>query len=72
MGGQGLEVTQANWDKALNDVVKKVSDNMSGTEPFDEAATGVLPGHVHTVKQHVAYILNGQMDNRIKKGSPRP
>ncbi len=69
-GGQGLEVTQANWDKALNDLVKKVSGNMSGTEPFDEATAGVLPSHVHTVKQHVAYILNGQMDTRLKKAHP--
>ena len=64
-GGKGLEINQANWDKALDDLVKKTSANLSSKDPdLDTDA------FVHTVKQQVAYILNGQMDTRIKKAHP--
>ena len=64
-GGQGMEINQANWDKALDDLVKKTSANLSSKDPDLET-----DAFVHTVKQHVAYILNGQMDTRIKKAHP--
>lgn len=63
--GQGLPVTQANWDKALNDLVEKTSKNLTGTDPYEET-----DAFVHTVKQVAAYVLNGQMDDRIKKAHP--
>ena len=65
MGGQGKAITQENWDMALRELVVKTSKNMTGTDPYEN-----LDPFVHTVKQHVAYILNGQMDTRIKKAHP--
>ena len=64
-GGQGKAITQENWDMALRELVVKTSKNMAGTDPYEN-----LDPFVHTVKQHVAYILNGQMDKRIKQAHP--